>query len=123
MKVADAAMIGTTLLSGAVKASKGVISLFDKDKLSAEYERYVEEMGAPVRVRQMLESANAEDRQALLLYWALATSAHKASEKLGTGAMTGAELCTSDSWTAEQCSSAKAMIREAAKAVGYVTSD
>ena len=76
-------------------------------------------MGVPVRVRQMLESPSSEDRQTLLLYWALATSPHKASDKIGTGAMTGAELCNSDAWTAEQCASAKAVILAAAKAAGY----
>jgi hypothetical protein len=119
LKGADGAMIGTTLLAGAMKVSKGVMSLFGKDKLAAEYEKYVEEMGAPVKVRQMLESTNPEDRQTLLLYWALATSPHKASDRIGTGAMTGAELCSSDAWTIAQCSSAKAKIAAAAKAAGY----
>jgi hypothetical protein len=119
LKGADPAMISTTLLGGAMKISKGVMSLFGKDKVAAEYEKYVEEMSVPVRVRQMLESTNPEDRQTLLLYWALATSAHKASDKIGTGGMTGAELCNSDSWTAVECSSAKAMILAAAKAAGY----
>src|SRR5688572_5977433 len=119
LKGADAAMIGTTLLGGAMKISKGVMNLFGKDKVAAEYEKYVEEMRVPVRVREMLESTNPDDRQTLLLYWALATSAHKASDKIGTGAMTGAELCNTDSWTAAECSSAKAMILAAAKAAGY----
>ena len=119
LKDADAAMIGTTLLGGAMKISKGVMNLFGKDKIAAEYEKYVEEMRVPVRVREMLESTNPEDRQTLLLYWALATSAHKAGDKIGTGAMTGAELCNADSWTAAECSSAKAMIAAAAKAAGY----
>ena len=119
LKGADPAMISTTLLGGAMKISKGVMSLFGKDKVAAEYEKYVEEMSVPVRVKEMLESTNPEDRQTLLLYWALATSAHKASDKIGTGAITGAELCTADSWTAAECSSAKAMIMAAAKTVGY----
>ena len=51
LKGADAALISTTLLSGAMKASKGVLGLFSKDKLEAEYEKYVEEMNAPARVR------------------------------------------------------------------------
>jgi hypothetical protein len=119
LKGADPAMISTTLLSGAMKISKGVMSLFGKDKVAAEYEKYAEEMSVPVRVRNMLESTNQEDRQTLLLYWALATSAHKASDKIGTGAITGAELCDADSWTAAECSSAKAMIQAAAKAAGY----
>ena len=76
-------------------------------------------MSVPVRVKEMMDSTKPEDRQTLLLYWALATSAHKASDKLGTGAITGAELCNSDSWTAAECSSAKAMIQAAATAVGY----
>ena len=119
LKGADPAMIGTTLLGGAMKVSKGVMSLFGKDKVGAEYEKYVGEMSVPVRVKEMMESTKPEDRQTLLLYWALATSAHKASDKLGTGAITGAELCNSDSWTAAECSSAKAMIQAAATAVGY----
>jgi hypothetical protein len=119
LKGADPAMIGTTLLGGAMKVSKGVLSLFDRDKVAAEYEKYVQEMGVPVRIRQMLESTNPEDRQTLLLYWALATSPHKASDRIGTGAITGAELCNADAWTAAECSSAKAMVLAAAKAVGY----
>jgi hypothetical protein len=67
----------------------------------------------------MLESTSPEARQTLLLYWALATSPHKASDKIGTGALTGAELCNSDAWTAAECSSAKTMILAAAKAAGY----
>jgi hypothetical protein len=116
---ADPAMIGTTLLSGAMKVSNGVMSLFGKDKVAAEYDKYVEEMSVPVRVKEMMDSTKPEDRQTLLLYWALATSAHKANDKLGTGAITGAELCDSDSWTAAECSSAKAMIQAAATAAGY----
>ncbi len=119
LKGADPAMIGTTLLGGAMKASKGVMSLFSKDKVAAEYEKYVGEMSGPIRVREMMESDKPEDRQTLLLYWALATSAHNASDKLGTGAITGAELCNADSWTAAQCSLAKATILSAAKAAGY----
>ena len=119
LKGADPAMISTTLLGAAVKVSKGVMSLFGKDEVAAEYEKYVEEMSVPVRIRNMLESTNPEDRQTLLLYWALATSPHKASDKIGTSAMTGAELCNSDSWTAAECSSAKSMILAAAKAAGY----
>jgi hypothetical protein len=119
LKGADPAMISTTLLGGAMKISKGVMSLFGKDKVAAEYEKYVGEMSVPVRVKEMMESTKPEDRQTLLLYWALATSAHKASDKIGTGAMTGADLCNADSWTAAQCSSAKAMILAAAKAAGY----
>jgi hypothetical protein len=120
LKSADPAMIGTTLLSGAVKISNGVLSFFGKEKVASEYEKYVEEMNVPVRVRQMLDSGNPEDRQSLLLFWALATSAHKATDQLGTGAMTGAELCSDDSWTAAQCSAARTMIEAAAKAAGYV---
>jgi len=119
LRGADPAMIGTTLLGGAMRVSQGVMNLFGKDKVAAEYEKYVNEMSVPVRVRDMVESTNPEDRQSLLLYWALATSAHKAADKIGTGAMTGAELCNSDSWTAAECSSAKEMIQAAAKAVGY----
>jgi hypothetical protein len=119
LRGADPAMISTTLLSGAMKISKGVMNLFGKDKVAGEYEKYVDEMSLPVRVRDMLESTNPEDRQTLLLYWALATSAHKASDKIAAGAMTGSELCSSDSWTAAECSSAKAMILAAAKAAGY----
>ena len=119
LKNADPAMIGTTLLGSAMKISNGVMNLFGKDKVAAEYEKYVGEMSVPVRVKEMMDSTKPEDRQTLLLYWALATSAHKASDKLGTGALSGAELCSSDSWTADQCSSAKAMIQAAAKAVGY----
>ena len=120
LKSADPAMIGSTLLSGAVKISNGVLSFFGKDKIASEYEKYVDQMSVPVRVSQMLDSDKPEDRQSLLLYWALATSAHKATEQLGTGAMTGAELCSDDSWTAAQCSAAKTMIEAAAKAAGYV---
>ncbi len=116
---ADPAMIGTTLMGGAMKISKGVMSFFGKDKVAAEYEKYVEEMSGPVRVKEMLESTKPEDRQSLLLYWALATSAHKASDTIGSGAITGAELCTSDAWTTAECASAKAMIEGAAKVVGY----
>ena len=67
----------------------------------------------------MLESTDPEQRQTLLLYWALATSPHKASEEIGTGVTSGAELCNSDSWTAAECSSAMVMIHAAAKAAGY----
>ena len=119
LRGADPAMISTTLLGAAMKVSKGVMNFFGKDKVATEYEKYAEEMSVPVRVRDMLESTNPEDRQTLLLYWALATSAHKASAKIGTGAITGAELCNADSWTAAECSSAKAMIQAAAKAAGY----
>jgi len=121
LKNADPAMIGTTLLSGAMKVSKGVMNLFGKDKVAAEYEKYVGEMSMPVRVKEMMDSTKPEDRQTLLLYWALATSAHKASDKLGDAALSGAELCNSDSWTAAECSSAKALIQAAAKTVGYTT--
>lgn len=121
LKVADPAMIATTLLGGAMKFSKGVMNLLSKDKLAAEYEKYVAETSVPVRVKELLHSANPGDRQSLLLYWALATSPHKASDKMGAGAMTGAELCNSDAWTTEQCSSAKATILVAAKAAGYAS--
>ncbi len=117
---ADPAMIGTTLLAGAMKVSKGVMGLFNRDKVAAEYEKYVEEMRVPVRVKQILESDDPEERQTLLLYWALATSPYKAGEKIGTGAMTDAELCSADSWTAAQCSSAKAMVMAAARVAGYL---
>jgi hypothetical protein len=119
LKGADPAMIGTTLLSSAVRVSKGVMTLFGKEKVASEYEKYVAEMKVPVRVKELLESTTAEDRQSLLLFWALATSAHKASDRIGTGVLTDAELCGSDSWTAAQCSSAKTMILAAARAVGY----
>ena len=119
LSTADPAVISATLLGGAMKVSKGVMSLLGKDKVATEYEKYAEEMSVPVRVRDMVDSANPEERQSLLLYWALATSPHKASDKIGTGAMTGAELCNSDSWTASECSSAKAMVLAAAKAAGY----
>lgn len=119
LHAADPAMIGTTLLGGMMKASKGVMGLFGKDKVAAEYEKYVAEMNVPVRVTEMMDSTRPEDRQALLLYWALATSAHNASDKVGTGTITGAELCNADSWTAAQCSSAKAAVLAAAKATGY----
>jgi hypothetical protein len=119
LKGADPALIATTLLSGAMNVSKGFTTLFNKDKLASEYEKYVEEMKAPLRVRDMLESTKVEDRQTLLLYWALATSPHKASEKLGEGALSGAELCSSDSWTESACSSAKTIVQAAAKAAGY----
>jgi hypothetical protein len=112
-------MIGTTLLSGAVKISNGVLSFFGKDKVASEYEKYVDEMSVPVRVREMLDSTKPEERQSLLLYWALATSAHKATDQLGTGAMKGAELCSDDTWTAAQCAAAKALIEAAAKAAGH----
>jgi hypothetical protein len=102
-----------------MNVSKGFTTLFNKDKLASEYEKYVEEMKAPLRVRDMLESTKVEDRQTLLLYWALATSPHKASEKLGEGALSGAELCSSDSWTESACSSAKTIVQAAAKAAGY----
>ena len=102
-----------------MEASRGVLGLFAKDKVAAEYEKYVGEMSMPIRVNEMMDSANLEDRQTLLLYWALVTSAHKASDKLGTGAVFGAELCNSDSWTAAECSSAKTMIQAAARAAGY----
>ena len=115
----DPAMIATTLLGGAMKFSKGFMSVLGRDDHIAEYEKYVEEMKSPLRVKDMVDSINPEDRQTLLLLWALATSPHKASDTIGTGAMTGAELCNADSWTAAECSSAKTLVLAAAKAAGY----
>lgn len=119
LKGAEAGMIGATLLSGAIEISKGVMTLIEKDKQQAEYAGYVTEMNQPMRVRDLVTSVNPADQESLLLYWALATSPYKATNKINTGGMTGAELCASNSWTEQQCAIAKTMIATAAKAVGY----
>ncbi len=119
LKGADVSMIGTTLLGSAMKASNGFMSMFSKGRMASEYAKYVKDMSVPVRVRSLLDSTNPDDQQTLLLYWALATSAHTASDKIGEGALTGTDLCNADSWTAAECSSAKSMVLAAARAVGY----
>jgi hypothetical protein len=119
LKSADPSLIKSTLLGSAMKVSNGVLSLLGKDQLAAQYEKYLEQMNAPLRVKEMLESTVADEKQTLMLYWALATSPHKAAQALGEGTMTGVELCSSDAWTAAQCSAAKTMIAAAAKAAGY----
>jgi hypothetical protein len=119
LKSAEGAMIATTLVSAAIEISKGVMTLIEKDKADAAYGSYVSEMDRPVTVKQLVESADPEDQQSLLLYWALATSPYKVGDKVGTGRMTSAELCASNAWTTAQCATAKEMITAAAKAAGY----
>jgi hypothetical protein len=119
LKSAEAAMIATTLVSGAIEISKGVMTLIEKDKAEAAYSTYVSEMDRHVTVKQMLESTNPQDQQSLLLFWALATSPYKAGDKVGTGRMTTAELCASNAWTTAQCTVAKEMVTAAARAAGY----
>jgi hypothetical protein len=120
LKGADPALIGSTLLGGAMKISGGVLGFLGKNQLASEYEAYLQRMSAPLKVKDMLESTVGEEKQTLMLYWALATSPHKAADTIGGGAMTGAELCNSDAWTAAQCSSARELVAAAAKAAGYI---
>jgi hypothetical protein len=107
------------LVASAMKASKGVFSSTGKDQIAADYTKYLEQMSFPVKLKEMVNSTLSEEKESLILYWALATSPHYAAEKLGDGQMTGVELCVAGPWTMNQCVSAKKLIRAAAQSVGY----
>jgi len=119
LKGAGVAFVGLQLASAGIEIAKGVNILIEKDKADREYADFVRESDEPVSVKELAESTKDEDKQSLLLYWALATSPYRAGPKLGVGHMTGAELCNSDGWTQGQCAKAKTMIAAAAKTVGY----
>lgn len=117
LKSAEAAMISTTLLNGAVGFRKDVSTLIDNGKSMAD-SSYAAEIGKAVSVKDMLESRKPEELQSLMLYWALATSPHRAGDVIGKGLMTGTELCSSNAWTTAECTTAKEMVAAAARAVG-----
>jgi hypothetical protein len=119
LKGADAAAVGLTLVTGAMEISNGIMTLLEKDKQAAEYGSYIQEMDRPITVRQLLDSPNPDDKQLLMLMWALGTEAYRPSDKIGTGRLAGGDLCMSSGWMNQQCAIASEKIKAAAKAVGY----
>jgi hypothetical protein len=119
LKGAGAAFVGLQLMSAGIEVAKGITALIEKDKAAAEYAEFATRAAEPFSVREVAESTKPEDRQTLLLFWALATSPYAAGNTLGTGRISGAALCTKDGWTSAQCARAKSMVTAAAKAAGY----
>lgn len=114
---ARAATIGLVLVSAGVNISEGVMTIIEKDKVDAEYKKYVEEMSEPIRVKELLESSNPDDKQALLLYWALATSPYQASNQVNTNPVKTTYLCAPNLWEGD-CKAARDLITAAAAAAG-----
>lgn len=91
--VGKGVFIAATVVQAALDLTTAITTLMDQAKAEEQYRTLVADADKPVSVKALAASSKAEDKQQLLLFWALATSPYNAGPKSGEGSLTQAQLC------------------------------
>ena len=105
-------------LSAAVDFAGEVMTLTAQQDARNTYSQLVQNANQPVSISQSLTSGADQDKSKLLLWWALATSPHKAGNTAGDSStvMTASDLCAAYSI---RCNAAKAAVAAAHAAIPH----
>jgi hypothetical protein len=113
--VGKGAFIAFTVASSAMDLATAITTVIDKDAAAQKYATIIADADKPYSVRDALASSNDDDRNALVLYWALATERYHTGGKLGEGAVDNGAECRQTL----ACITAQKVIETAAAKVGY----
>jgi hypothetical protein len=107
--------VGMGLAGNVLDAVGAIMTVYAQQEAAAQYAKLVEEANRPVNIKQTLDSGSMDDKNSLIMWWALATSPYKPTSTFGQTALTNAEVCAAYS---TQC----ATIRNIVTAARPVTS-
>ncbi len=113
--VGKGAFIAMTVASSAIDLATAITTLVDKSKAAEMYSTIIADADKPYSVKSALASSSDDDRNTLILYWALATEHYSSGPLLGKGAVDNAAYCRQ----ILPCVTAKTVIAAAAQKAGY----
>lgn len=110
--------IALILVTQGIDLWQGIQAFVETEQARTRYAKLVAEADRPVPMGKLFTTGNLEQKQQILLFWALAASPHSASAELGTGSLTSSQLCA-DAGTRNACKEAATVVAGAMQRLGY----
>jgi len=85
--------LGLSMVGGALDLIAAAMTLHEQEEAAQKYEELIAEARKDVSIREILNSGSDEEKNTLLMWWALATSPYRASDTLAARPMKNADVC------------------------------
>jgi hypothetical protein len=85
--------LGMGLVGTVLDGVAAALTLYAQLEADKQYSKLIDTADQPVSISKILKSGTDEDKNSLVMWWALATSPYKASAAAGDGSLTDADVC------------------------------
>jgi hypothetical protein len=109
-KIGDKLNLGMNLGGAALDFVAAVMTIYAQEEAAKQYQKLAELSDQPVSISKILKSGTAKEKNSLIMWWGLATSAYKASPNVREFPISNADLCA-DYKT--QCNDVKDIVTKA----------
>ena len=102
--------MGMSLGGSVLDAVAAVMSIYAQQDAAKQYAQLVGTANQPVSLANIMKSGTDNDKNSLIMWWALATSPYKAADTWGSSPLQNADMCAA---YANQCGILKAVLTAA----------
>src|SRR5262249_7308754 len=102
--------LGTSLAGSVLDAVATIMNVYAQQAAKDQYASLVTEADKPVSIARTLTSGSDDEKNELIMWWALATSGYKSSNTVGQTQLSNAEVCALDP---ARCALIKTMVTAA----------
>jgi hypothetical protein len=109
-KAFGGAALGLEIAASALEVAEGAMTMTEQDEAEKKYNELNDEISQDVHLEEILKSGSAEEKNRLVLWWALATSSYGASDTVGQFPRKNADVCAT---YPSQCADIKRVVAQA----------